>query len=69
METRETDSAGRIGLGRRYWDTGVNLNVKRYGRYCRRLDRQLKKLENRWAHLAVPAVALRGNFFDGKPVK
>jgi hypothetical protein len=68
METRESENAGRIALGRRYWDTPVNLNVKRYTRYCRRLDRQLLKLEKHWAHLAVPMMALRGSF-DGKPVK
>ena len=68
METRGSENGWRIGLGRRYWDTPVNLNVKRYTRYCRRLDRQLTKLETRWAHLAVPAVALRGSF-EGKPVK
>ena len=54
-----------VRLARRYWDVGVNLNVRRYRKYCRRMDRQLAKLEARWARPTPTTIPLfRRNFDD-----
>ena len=58
-----------LSLSREYSDPPVNLNVKRYTRFCVRMDRQLNQLVNRWTRLAVPSATALQRTFDEKPVK
>jgi hypothetical protein len=66
MKTGGSEHREWVGLDRRHWDMPVNLNVRHYRQLCRRMDRQLRKLEMRWAHLAVVSY---DRIFDEKPVK
>jgi hypothetical protein len=50
-------------VGRNYWDEPLRLHLKRFKRFDRQMDRQLRKLIQRWQHTAAPnAQAVRRSF-------
>ena len=69
MNGMHNEQENGVRLADRYWEVGVKLNVRHYRKYCQRLDRQLRKLEARFARpQGQPMPLLRRNF-DGNPVK
>jgi hypothetical protein len=53
----ESDTVGErfeLALDPSYWDVPVNLPVRRFNVFSRKLDRQLERLVHRWIRLAAP---------------
>ncbi|MEN6449052.1 MAG: hypothetical protein ABFC96_01050 [Thermoguttaceae bacterium] len=42
-------------IGRDYWDVPVQVKLRAYLRFGRRMDSQLRRLVARWSHTASPA--------------
>ncbi|MCE5301968.1 MAG: hypothetical protein LLF97_02530 [Planctomycetaceae bacterium] len=43
-----------IGIGREHWDVPVQVELKAYLRFSRRMAWQLRRLVARWTHTATP---------------
>lgn len=50
MENLTQFDTSDVPLPRYFWDIPVKLLGRPYNAFSRRLDRQLRKLETRWAH-------------------
>ena len=52
MEEMTRIDTSDVPLPRDLWDVPVKLVGRHYAAFSSRLDRQLRKLEARWAHIA-----------------
>jgi hypothetical protein len=53
-----SDNKSTVGdgvlIGRNHWDVPVSVELRAYLGFGRRMDGQLRRLVNRWAHAASP---------------
>lgn len=62
MESDRLQRVYYMPVGRNFWDEPLRVHLKRFKRFDRRMDRQLRKLIARWQHAAAPnAQRLRRN--------
>lgn len=62
MESDRTERTHYMPVGRNFWDEPLKLHLKRFKRFDRLMDRELRRLVARWAHTAAPcALRVRRN--------
>ena len=62
MESDRFQRTHYMPIGRNYWDEPLKIHLKRFKRFDRQMDRQLRKLIARWQYAAAPnAQRLRRN--------
>jgi hypothetical protein len=54
MDTNRLQRTYYMPVGRYYWDEPLKIHLKRFKRFDRQMDRQLRKLMARWQHTAAP---------------
>jgi hypothetical protein len=59
MESNHAQRTHYMPVGRNFWDEPLRIHLKRFKRFDRQMDRELRRLVDRWAHTAAPC-ALRG---------
>jgi hypothetical protein len=60
VKSEKSESQHYVAMGRRHWDVPLQVERRNYKRFARRLDRQLRKLVERWADTAAPAAIRAG---------
>jgi hypothetical protein len=54
MESDRLQRTHYMPVGRNFWDEPLKIHLKRFKRFDRQMDRQLRKLTARWQHAAAP---------------
>ncbi|MEN6405344.1 MAG: hypothetical protein ABFC77_02620 [Thermoguttaceae bacterium] len=54
MNHRKPIADEPVRLGRKHWDVPVQVDLKAYLRFSRRMARQLRRLVGQWAYTATP---------------
>lgn len=60
MKSKKSGGEHYVSMGRHHWDVPLQVELRNYKRFARRIDRQLRKLVDRWAVTAAPAAILAG---------
>jgi hypothetical protein len=63
VKSKKSESNHYVSLGRRHWDTPMEVEYRHFKRFHRRMQRQLLKLVEQWADRAAPAAIRAGRRF------
>ena len=63
MKSKKSESVHYVSMGRHHWDVPLKVELRNFKRFTRRLDRQLRKLVDRWTATAAPAAIRAGRRF------
>jgi len=63
MDSHRLERSYYMPIGRNFWDEPLRIHLKRFKRFDRKMDQQVRKLVTRWQHTAAPnAQRIRRNF-------
>ncbi len=63
MKSKKSEGEHYVSMGRHHWDVPLKVELRNFKRFARRIDRQLRKLVNRWTDTAAPAAIRAGRRF------